>query len=72
MEFYLVLKNQDEDKNVTSKLIGKYPDKDSAIAAGNEEFKKLKSRNEWIICVTGNVDDSGNINGAYRLYNMWS
>ena len=58
------------NKNGNNQLLSTHNNLDDAKAAGKAAFDKT-TRNQSIICMSGNIDDNGNINGKYLLYEVW-
>lgn len=53
------------------KLISRHSDLEEAKKAGKAYFEKTK-RGEAVICMSGKIDDDGNIEGKYILYEAWT
>lgn len=70
-EFVVIRHGKDKNGDPWKKVVGRYPDKSQATAAGEEEARKLVYKNEYVTMVSGNISDNGDPIGRFMFYNRW-
>lgn len=62
--YYYITKINGNDRTILSK----HDNLDDALKEGESKYKELKCT---IDCISGEIDNKGNINGKYRIYKVW-
>ena len=70
-EFVVIHHGKDKNGDPWKNVVGRYPDKSQATAAGEEEARKLVYKNEYVTMVSGNISDNGDPIGRFMFYNRW-
>lgn len=70
-EFIIIHHGKDKNGKPWKKVVGRYKDKAQARAAGEEEYKKIIYKNEYVTMISGSVNDDGDPIGRFMFYNRW-